>query len=423
MMFYEQNPEIRLSKGEVLLNGGYPEDALPYLERELALHPGNPAIYVNLGSCHKFIGNYAKAEEYLTTALRMNPNIFQARHNLALVYGEMGRFKEELDAWVSAAIATTNENTQFGLANAMMRSRKFSMAAPIWEAARLGKRSCCILPNLAVWRGQNLAGKKILVTREGGHGDIFWLMRYLEPLKEMGAWVACMVYRQQKELLQGHPWIDRILTSEDALNVQEYDYQIPLWSIMTELLKLGVPIPLRIDEPYIHAKNPVGHPPMTIGICWETGEMTSVHRKMRVIQEPYLPILANIPVNWVSLIPGNKPDWCSAVCPAGWRETADFMASLDLVISVDTSVMHLAGAMGIPTWLPLPIGSAWFYFDDVQRCSWYPSVRLFRNTDPVSFQPVVEEMAGELTKWVEAHTHRKYQTLCAGLPIHDEVTA
>ena len=392
-------PQKTYSPGGCLVNGGYPVEALPFLEREIIEHE-HFSTWNNLGLCHKWMGNYDKALAAFKRTLEMMPGAISTHHNIALAHEEMGNFEAAIKGYATATSWTSEANMQFGLASALLREKKFEQAMPLWEIARLGKRSCGYLPNLEVWRGQHLFGKSILVSREGGFGDIFWQLRYLKLLRDMGAHVVLQVNERQVEILTGHPWVDRVIPDKQPLNPQDYDYQVPMWSLMWEFRKLGVPVPLGMDEPYIKATRKETFDSPAVGIGWEAGEITSIHRPMRAIQEEYLDEFAKVNVNWYSLIPGKQPAWCKGVCPLGWKQTAEFIAGLDLVISADTSIAHLSGAMGLPTWVFLPAGSAWLYFRETETCEWYPSMRLFRNREPVSFKPVVERLVEELGKWV-----------------------
>lgn len=403
----EGGPPPRTSAGECLLNGGWPKEALPILEKELADNPVNWAVWNNLGICHKYLGNYEKSIQCLEKSFELNPSIVQSRHNLAMVYEEMGNFELALKHYVTAACYCQNENSQYGMAICLLRSRRYDVVKEIWEQSRLAKHSAVLVPNLQVWRGQDLRGKKLLVIREGGFGDIFWQLRYLRVLKDRGAHITFFSFKAQKSILDGHPWIDALMTMDEQVNEQEFDYQIPLWSIMMELRQLGVEIPLGMDAPYIQVRETLkGHVGLQVGICWKAGEILSVHRPMRAIQDEYLPEFAKVPVDWVSLIPGEKPDWCVGGIEKGadWKRTAEVIAGLDLVVSADTGVAHLAGAMMKPTIVFTPVNTPWFYFDEGDKSSWYPSWTVVRNSEPVSFKPAVEEIVARLTKWVDART-------------------
>lgn len=409
---YEEPTQQKITLGESILNGGYPVEALPYLLKDNEAHPENWGHWNNLGICYKFLGRYDEAVEALKKCLSLSPGLPEATHNLGVTYEEMGRFEDCLNHYCLSASKTGNPNTNYGMATALLREKRFDLAVPLWETCRLFKRSAGLVPNIEVWRGEDLDDCKLIVTREGGHGDIFWLMRYLKNVKELGAHVTLHTFKSQHSLFAGHPWIDEVLGSDDPIEAQEFDYQIPLWSLPWELRSIGkAVVPQGFDEPYLKVDNPdpkidkeaVGDcQKPRIGLAWEAGECLSVHRKIRSIQPELLHYFSGIPALWTSLIPGVQPDWCVAGLPkdCDWLHTAQVLAGLDLVIAVDSSLMHLAGAMGKPVLTALPLGRDWKWFHDPDRTEWYPSMKLFQNTDAVSFEPVVKELVKEVNAWV-----------------------
>ena len=143
----------KLTLGETILNGGYPIEALPYIEADVAREPKNWGHWNNLGICQKYLGHYDAAITALRTALELGPTLAPVNHNLGLVYEEIGQLDLALRHFVTATAWSSNENTQYALATAMLRERKYEITPVIWEAARLGKRSAVIVPHLAVWRG------------------------------------------------------------------------------------------------------------------------------------------------------------------------------------------------------------------------------------------------------------------------------
>ena len=391
----------RPTPGEVLLGSGYADLALPYIHKDVETHPDNPIAMGNLGVCYKYLGEYEKAEQCLTKAIEMAPNIPVPLHNLGLVYEEIGGFNLALKCFAQASMMRRSPDTLYGLGTNMLRMGMFQEAFPIWEEARREKRSFIYVPNIPVWKGEDLHGKTILVLREGGYGDIFWLMRYLPLLKERGARIAFHVFRSQKKLLEGHPWIDMLLDSDDELEQKIFDYQIPLWSIMFLVNKvpLGMTAPYLWAEPKEHLKRPV------VGFMPQAGEMMSVHRKLRSIQDEYLGILADVPVTWVNLQMGKKIDFCKASlngCPEGWKSTAELMAECDLVVSSDSSVAHLAGAMGLETIVFCPRGYDWkFSHAAFPKNAWYPTWHVIENEDAVSFESAARKVRTEILHRLE----------------------
>lgn len=391
-------PQRVMTPGECLLHGNYPVEALPFIEEDIRRHPERGGHWNNIGMCYKFLGRYEEAIAAFKRCLELEPGIVPAHHNLGMCYEETGRFDDALREFAYTCSWAPDENNMYALGACLLRERKFDKALEYWERARIGKLSAIIIPNIRMWRGENLAGNKIVVTREGGFGDIFWLLRYLEPLKELGAHVSFQVHGPMKSLLDGNRFIDLVVPDTEPVDAQFYDYQIPLWSLPWELRKMGV-ADIPMDRgPYIHVEPLAKTKGVNVGLAPYGGEALSVYRKMRSIQPEYVEEFAKLPVNWTWLCGEKAPEWCAASIVRGcsWLETAKVIAGLDIVVAVDSSVFHLAAAMGKPVLLAVPLGSDWKFFHEQETCSWYRSVRLFRNTDAVSFKPVVDQIVGYL---------------------------
>jgi hypothetical protein len=199
--------------------------------------------------------------------------------------------------------------------------------------------------------------------------------------------------------------VDRIVRQRDHLNPAEWDFCVPLMSLPRCLgMKTWSDIPQ--FQKYIYEDKRLssqwfdrllhsdGGP--NIGICWRAEEngVSRKHRSIPVEQRD-----ARSDARFFSLCPGVE-------APSGvidhtrafldWGVTAAFVSNLDLVISADTAVAHLAGALGIPTWIVLPQRSDWKWATEESGPVWYPSARLFRQQHPTDWKPVMEEVADAL---------------------------
>jgi Glycosyltransferase family 9 (heptosyltransferase) len=262
---------------------------------------------------------------------------------------------------------------------------------------------------LPQWENQDLKGARLLVFQWGGYGDQILFIRWFKELRERDVRSITFVCPDKlMPLLEGHPWIDHMIpTHEDAqldswieMDVvpSEYDY---FTSVVGMARRLFIqPEDLRWDGPYIRAPRPRelgwgsgekgkrGNGKPFVGLCWKAGEVLDPrkHRSMTVAQASRL--LAVDSVQWVNLTYGEPPPISPfsllPFSPAlrDWADTANIVAGLDLVISVDTGVAHLAGAMGKPCWVVLPSFSACWYGvgSRLGDTNWfYPSFRCFRN--------------------------------------------
>ncbi len=395
-------PITRPNPGSVLLEAGLAEEAYPHLKKWMDADPGNIAVYCELGACLKHLGRLDEAVDVLTRGLELVPNHGPTRFNLGLTLEDLGRFEEAL---VHIEIAH-NEIPQYWFVpyeylRMLQRTGRLECALKIWELAQR------IDPGLDFktikrWTGESLDGKRVLVHREGGFGDGFWMLRYLKVLKDRGAIITFQGWQEMTELLRGHPWIDKLTDSRDEVDDQDYDFWVPLQS----LPGVTVIVPLPMTEPYIAA--PDGEPVRcacerpVVGVFWKAGEYATKGRKFRFIQAEHLAKLRNMAseIHWVSLQMDEPcPDWCEDVThriKRGWHETATIIQSLDLVIAMESSVAMLAGAMGKECWVIASLNTPWFIKLDAEDNDWFPSWRTFRNTAPISYEPVVDRVVEAL---------------------------
>jgi hypothetical protein len=135
---------------------------------------------------------------------------------------------------------------------------------------------------------------------------------------------------------------------------------------------------------------PRGTKPL-VGICWGAEEGDVVKRS-RSISDAEIEVLKDAPVDWVSLRPNYCLPWMWEMHLKDWGDTAALITQLDAVVSVDTAVMHLAGAMGKKTFAVVPLGSDWKFFRDLTTSPWYPSLEVIHNDDPVKWAGALEKV-------------------------------
>lgn len=384
---------------EVLLTNRLPHEAVPFLESELSRAPNSIRWLNNTAIAYRQLGRFAEAEKLILKAIELNPKAPEPWHNLGHILEDYGRWAEAEDNYIKAiALSKGGEQdrlSRFALGACLMQRYEFGQAWKFWAEGRDGG-SYPILPEIPQWRGEELDGKRIIVMREGGYGDIFLMFRYLGELKKRGAHVTFHSWNPLVEFIEGHPWVDRAVGSRQIFDLDDFDYQISIQSIM----EFVEPCPLPMTETYFWAKNPKNYPYPAVGLCWPAGEVVNPYRKYRSIPREAIECLKDIPVHWVSLqVSEPTPEWMEPT-EKNWKKTADVIAGLDLVISSNTSVCHLAAAMGKPTWLILQLNSEWFWFLEREDSPWYlPSFRIFRNPDPLDFSPAIARVKEALQNW------------------------
>jgi hypothetical protein len=408
--------------GAVLLAGGCPREALDYLHNRTVREYQNAIAWSNLAVCYRQLNQFDLALESAETSIGIDPTCTAGWNCKASTLEDLGRFIEAEDAYRKAlefSPPTFKAQSEFNHAQSLMRLGRFPEAWRKWEVGRFAK-SYMPLEGIDPWDGSDLKGKHVLVFKEGGYGDGICFARWIPVLESMGAEVAFLCWDRLSPLMASCG-IDVIPESE-ACNRETFlfDYQIPLLSLphICGMKTWGdIPPSLKIEagavdykaSPYAEMlQYPVEH--NHVGICWRAEEVATA-RKFRSIPVEALDPLANIPgVRFYSLCPHKAglhenddfvtPSWMTDITLdlKDWSDTAAFIANLDLVVTADTAVFHLAGAMGKDVWMMNPMRTDWKYSttDSVGRHSWYPSSLIFQQDHPLSWDSVVSQVKQEL---------------------------
>jgi hypothetical protein len=273
----------------------------------------------------------------------------------------------------------------------------------------LGRRPSFRKP---VWAGQDLRGKTILLRTEQGVGDVIQFIRYAPHVKALGATVLLQVRPGVGDLAKGFPGIDRILDPNEPY--PEFDYYIHLMSLPrafgTELASVPSAVPyLRVDsERRAQWEGRLrGVKKFKVGLVW-AGDADHLRDRYRSISLGVLVALAEVQgVQFYSLQKG-APAEQIALAPPGmdiadlgpelldFADTAAVLDQLDLMIGVDTSVVHLAGALGKPVWTLIASPPDFRWMLDREDTPWYPTMRLFRQREPGDWAGVIGRVKAEL---------------------------
>ena len=270
------------------------------------------------------------------------------------------------------------------------------------------------------WRGQPLAGKTLLVLGEQGFGDVIQFLRYLPLVKARGARIVLLLRKPMGELIDAGMGVDQVVQAGDAL--PRFDYHVPLLGLAhvlgTDLdtIPRNVPYVVAQDERIAHwrARIPSGAA-LNVGLVW-AGDPLGGRGRQKSLALATLSPWGHIPgVRFFSLQKGDAAA-DAARPPAGlpltdfspdirdFADTAAIIASLDLVISVCTSVTHLAGAMGARAWTMLPEPADWRWMEDRDDTPWYPTMRLFRQPRSGDWSAVVARVGDALAALVRERT-------------------
>lgn len=353
---------------------------------KLKANPNDPEALTDIGHAYNVQEKDDLSFEYMKRALAALEHPI-TWFNYALLLRQYGRH-EEAFSYVEKAHKAWPWNIFMGhvYAEELIRQGKWLEAWPLCAKYR-STHPYCAIPGVEEWQGQDINGKRLAVVCEGGNGDAIWLYRFLPKLKEIGALVRFHTTESLAALFDENRNLD--YPKDTILYDLEHPYDY--WMSIFELLRW-----LNVAEPYWPGVYIQGNPDAVpcpsvsprVGLCWSAGEKLDVRKHRSLSEEQAAMLTACDGINWQSLQYGYDFE------PKDWAETAAMVAHMDLVITVDTAMLHLAGAMGKPTWLLLG-GFQDCKYGYGETTGWYPSVRIFRN-DSAGFDNLIPKVQKEL---------------------------
>ncbi|MBF0181892.1 MAG: glycosyltransferase family protein [Magnetococcales bacterium] len=371
--------------GVLLYGTGRRAEAETHFRRVIALAPDHAGAWNNLGNLLRENGRLAEAETAFRQALAIRPDCADALWNLSLLCLAQGRYAE---GW------------------------------PLHEARHHPLKTGWRVPRpelpFPMWRGEPLAGKRLLLLGEQGMGDQLQFCRYAPLLKAMGVgWLTLVCSAALCRLMRSLKGVDEVLAHEAHPVPPRHDFWVMLLSI-PHLLGGRLPdtLPYLAADPAQAADWPLPEGVFKVGISWR-GDPNHANDANRSL--PGLATLAplwRVPgIQFVSLQKGageqearRPPEGQPLLAPGDrigtFADTAAIVASLDLVITIDSALAHLAGALGKPCWVMLTAhGTDWRWMLEGEESPWYPGVmRLFRQTRPGDWSSVVRRMGEELSR-------------------------
>jgi len=447
--------------GNLLADQNRLEDAVTAYRRALqnddahAGSPGQAAALIGLASCLCDLGQLDEATAACESALSQNPDDARAHTNLGIILDAQGRFDDAVAAHRRATVA--DPNYAKGHANLAVALR---VVGALDEARAASERAVALAPDdpeirfnhahvllmngeLArgfeelrwgrhckgwsdgypafaepEWTGEPLAGRTLLLYAEAGLGDTMQFVRYLPMVHDKGGSVLLQVQPPLVPLLRALPGVTVIALGEQ---LPRFDLQLPL---------IGLPRIFGTTLDTIPATVPYLHPDaakvaqwrrilndrsgLNIGVVWAGNPRHKGDRQRSIAAARLLPQLAIPGVKLHSLQKDPRPADAATIAALGrdivdlapmladFSDTAAAVMQLDLVITVDTSVAHLVGALGRPVWLLLPHALDWRWMRDREDTPWYPSMRLFRQQTPRIWDDVIARASAELALFAKA---------------------
>jgi Flp pilus assembly protein TadD len=395
------SPMLHSNLGIALRHAGQLEPAMASLRRALEIDPAYADAHYNLANALVESRQLDQAEREFRRAIELAPGDFESWNNLGALLQLTGRFDEAMEAF-EAALREQPQSADVRHNRALLNLLRGDYAAAWGDYKfRLARRGVQAPPfGEPCWEGQPLEGRTILLWGEQGLGDIIQMIRYSAPLKQQGATVLVECRPILHPLLATASGIDRFV--DTAAGQVAFDYYIPLLSLPGAMGTTLDTIPA--DIPYLSAEperverwrrelDSLGA--FKVGIAWQgsLGFTGDYYRSIALAE--FAPLAECAGVRLVSLQKGHGRQQLPPLAErlrivdlgasldegtGAFVDTAAVMKNLDLVITSDTSIAHVAGALGVPVWVALQLAPNWRWHLDRPDCPWYPTMRLFRQS-------------------------------------------
>src|SRR5262245_33560821 len=421
LCYQPHDAAIHCSLANVLVIQGKPDEAFPVYRQAVRLQPGEAVYPSNLAHTLTLLGRPDEAEACCREALRLRPDFADAHHNLAITLAAQGRFDEAL-ACNAEALRLRPEHPGARNCRALwwLQAGDFERGWPEyewrWQTRGVSRRP---FPQ-PEWDGSPLAGRTVLVHAEQALGDTLQFIRYAPLARRRGGVVVVECQPPLVPLLRGCPGIDRLLARGEPL--PDADFQVPLLSLPGVFRTTPATVPAEV--PYLFAdaglverwRRELGDASaFKVGIAWQGNPNFPGDRLRSVPLAQFAPLarVAGVRLFGLQKAPGREQIRAAAmrfpVTDLGDRrdereaflDTAAVMKNLDLIVTSDTAIAHLAGALGVPVWVAVSVGPDWRWLMDREDCPWYPTMRLFRQRQLYDWDEVFERMAAELQRKVE----------------------
>jgi tetratricopeptide (TPR) repeat protein len=389
------------------------ETAIGLYRRAVAALPSYAEAHSNLGNALRIEHRFDEAVAAYDRALALEPRYVDAVANRASALHLSGRLDEAAAAFRQAlALDPNHANAHSGLGLLLLLEGRFAEGWPEYEWRWRSSEARPLGLSGREWQGEPLAGRRILVQAEQGLGDTIQFCRYLPELKARGAEVGVAVQPALAGLLCGSfPWA-RFIAADERWAYDCFSTMLSLpWRVGTVRETIPGAVPYLAVAPAARqrwAERLGSAAALKVGLVWAGNPGHVNDRKRSLEVETLAPLLAVPGTRFFALQVGARAadlgrlaaDAVEDLAPAlgDFAETAAAVANLDLVIAVDTSVAHLAGALGRPVWVLLSAVPDWRWLKAREDSPWYPSLRLFRQGRLGDWEPVIARVAEVLAR-------------------------
>lgn len=392
------------------------EEAADCYRRALELRPGSPLALNNLGNVLRTLGHIDEAMNCLGRAIAIRPDYAEAHNNLGISLMEIGRRADAMKCYEQALhLRPHYPEAHLNRSLAWLGEADFARGWTEYEWRWCGKdvkRRKLLQP---LWSGERAANRTLFLYFEQGMGDTLQFIRYAQLARPRVGRLVVEVQAPLVPLVSRCRGIDQVIPSGATSPI--CDFQLPLMSLPgafgTQLDSIPADIPYIFpDAERVRAWQGrlADCQGFKIGIGWQGNPQYRGDRQRSIRVEEFAPLAAVPNVRLISLQKGDgarqlaKPQRPFPIVQfddldaagGAFMDTAAILANIDLLVTSDTALAHLGGAMGVETWIALPFAADWRWFRDREDSPWYPTVRLFRQQARGDWRSVFERIAAEV---------------------------
>jgi tetratricopeptide (TPR) repeat protein len=420
--FHADSPKTYNDLGGALFAQGRYEEALASFQKALRIDPHCAEAHLNVGAGYQAQGKLDEAAASFRQAVACQPDWGRTHSDLGAVLYRQGKPREALVCFEDAVrcqpdFADAHHN--LGILHLLLGNYEEGWPEYEWRWRTQDFRDWLSQPqnfelrnfSQPLWRREPLDGRTILLQAEQGLGDTLQFIRYAPLVRERGGRVIVQASAALKSLLRTCPSVEEVVGDSEPLppfDVHAYLLSLP-GIFRTTLATVPADIPYLSADPSLVEKwreelNPLKS--FKVGIVWQGSRSHKQDRYRSVALAEFAPLAAVPGVQLFSLQVGDGQEQLAAldgrfavtdlgsrVDPASFADAAAVVKNLDLVIAVDSAIVHLAGALGVPVWVALALSPDWRWLLERDDSPWYPTARLFRQTRLDDWEEVFQRMA------------------------------
>jgi len=410
---------------------GQHEESLAVYDECLKLDPTHIQSIVNKANAHKEMSNWAEAQRLLSQAEEINPNFGEIYNIRGSILKEIGKPNAAIAMFGKAQELEPKKARQYEYNKSLCQLMTGVMPhgwvgyEHRWSVIDMPQA----LKSYTPWLGESLDNKRLVIAREQGQGDSLQFCRYIPMIK--AKWPTCYIIvnidRGLGDLMKTVEGVDEVIEANDQPIELVWDKWVPMMSLAWIFSTTVETIPNQI--PYLHPSRDlvaewshrVNQDRIRVGLVWSGGhrelepKIWSTNKRRNCEWSMFEQMILEVnrlrpDIEFYSIQKGNPAEGDLAARMAetnlpivnlmsdvkDWMDTAALVSNMDLVVSVDTSMVHLAGAIGRPVWMLSRLDGCWRWFLRRTDSPWYPTLRIFRQTKPKDWQPVVNEITKNL---------------------------